>query len=191
LCGRLNLSKLRVPWDIDTRWNSTYKMLHRVNPYKYVISETLRNLPEGLPLLCSTEEWDQLEQLRTFLKVFFNATIQLSCSYTPSAHQLFQDLYLISKIFFFSSLYLFHYKCQVILLQIYFYFFQGVSWIEGYRTSSNHGGCARWLSSVTDYRTHERENFKILGRSLSCYNSCQLSLSFIQEEIHHKIAWTV
>jgi hypothetical protein len=41
--GRLNLSKLRVPWDINTRWNSSYRMLHRVLPYKHVISEILRN----------------------------------------------------------------------------------------------------------------------------------------------------
>jgi hypothetical protein len=101
LCGRLKLSKLRVSWDIDTCWNSTYRMLHRVLPYKHAISEILRNSPEGLPLLCSTEEWDQLEQLHTFLEVFFNATVQLSCSYIPSAHQLLQHLYLISKVFFF------------------------------------------------------------------------------------------
>jgi hypothetical protein len=61
LCGRLNLSKLRVPRDIETRWNSTYRMLQRVIPYKHAISETLRNSPEILPLLCSTGEWDQLE----------------------------------------------------------------------------------------------------------------------------------
>jgi hypothetical protein len=39
---------------IDTRWNLTYRMLHRVLPYKHAISEILRNSPEGLPLLCST-----------------------------------------------------------------------------------------------------------------------------------------
>jgi hypothetical protein len=29
LCARLGLSKLRVQWDVDTRWNSTYRMFHR------------------------------------------------------------------------------------------------------------------------------------------------------------------
>jgi hypothetical protein len=56
LCGRLNLSKLRVPCDIDTRSNSIYRMQHRVLPYKHAISEILRNSPERLSLLCSTEE---------------------------------------------------------------------------------------------------------------------------------------
>jgi hypothetical protein len=75
LCARLNLSKLRVPWDIDTRWNLTYIMLQCVLPYKHAISESLRNSPEGLHLSCSAGEWDQLEQLRIFLDVFFNATV--------------------------------------------------------------------------------------------------------------------
>jgi hypothetical protein len=98
-------------------------MLQCVIPYKHAISETIRNSPKRLSLLCYVEGWDQLEQLCTFLEVFFNATVQLSCSYTPSAHQLLQHLYLISKVyFFFSSLYLFHYKFQVISLLFYFIF---------------------------------------------------------------------
>ena len=28
LCTRLGLSRLHVPWDVDTRWNSTYRMLN-------------------------------------------------------------------------------------------------------------------------------------------------------------------
>ena len=28
MCVNYGLSKLRVPWDIDTRWNSTYRFLH-------------------------------------------------------------------------------------------------------------------------------------------------------------------
>jgi hypothetical protein len=72
LWGRLNLSKLRVPWDINIRWNSTYRMLHRVLPYKHAISKILRNSPERFPLLCSTGEWDQLEQLHTFFRSFYS-----------------------------------------------------------------------------------------------------------------------
>lgn len=124
MCGRLNLSKLRVPWDIDTRWNSTYRMLYRVLPYKRAISETLRNSPEGLPLLCSTGEWDQLEQLRTFLEVFFNATVQLSCSYTPSAHQLLQHLYLISKVYFLFVFIFISFEILNYFITNLFYFFK-------------------------------------------------------------------
>jgi hypothetical protein len=121
LCGRLNLSKLRVPWYIDTRWNSTYGMLHRVLPYKHAISEILRNSPERLPLLCSIEEWDQLEQLH----IFFRSFLQRNRPTIMLVHQLLQHLYLISKVCFFLS-------C-IFLLQILnyfitnlFYFFQGV-----------------------------------------------------------------
>ena len=29
LCVHYEFSKLKVPWNIDTRWNSTYRMLNR------------------------------------------------------------------------------------------------------------------------------------------------------------------
>jgi hypothetical protein len=156
LCGRLNLSKLRVPWDIDIHWNSTYRMLCRILPYKYAISQTICNSSEGLSLLYSTGEWDQLEQLHTFLEVFFNATVQLSCSYTPPAHQLLQHLYLIFKVCFLFVFIFISLEILSYFITNLFYFFQGVPWFGGYRFSSNRRGCARWLSSITDYRSHER-----------------------------------
>ena len=93
---------------------------------------------------------------------------------------------------------LFSFRLVFISLQILsyfitnlFYFFQGVPWFWEYRSSSNRGGRAQWLTSVTNYRSHEREIPKILGWSSSRYNSCKLSPSFIQEEVYYKIAWTV
>jgi zinc finger BED domain-containing protein 1 (E3 SUMO-protein ligase ZBED1) len=87
LCARLGLSKLRVSWDVDTRWNSTYRMFHRCFLYKHAITETLNNSIERIHLLISKGEWDQLEMLKSFLGVFFTATVKLSCSYTPSTHE--------------------------------------------------------------------------------------------------------
>ena len=99
LCSRLGLSRLRVPWDIDTRWNSIYRMLHRCLPYKVAIDETLGRTPEGLNLLLSEGEWIQIDNLKKILESFFNATVKLSCSYTPSAHELLHHLYMISKVY--------------------------------------------------------------------------------------------
>jgi hypothetical protein len=57
MCVNYGLSKLRVPWDIDTRWNSTYRFLHRCLPYHAVIGEFLRSsTPEGMALEPSVEE---------------------------------------------------------------------------------------------------------------------------------------
>jgi Domain of unknown function (DUF4413) len=104
-------------------------MLHRVLPYKHAISEILRNSPERLPLLCSMKEWDQLEQLHTFLEVFFNATVQLSCSYIPSVHQLLQHLYLISNVCFFRLIF---FSLQILnyFITNLFYFFKVYHYFE-------------------------------------------------------------
>ena len=99
LCERLSLRKLRVPWDVDTCWNSTFRMLKRCLPYRNVINETLSRRPEGLPMVVTAGEWAQLEKLMGFLEVFFTATLRLSCSYEPTAHELLHHLYYISKVY--------------------------------------------------------------------------------------------
>jgi hypothetical protein len=100
LCTRMGLNKLRVPWDIDTRWNSTYRMLNRCEPYKDAIGEFLRvSTPEGMALEPSEEEWSQLQKLQKFLGTFFKATVKLSCSYSPTAFELIKHLYSISKVY--------------------------------------------------------------------------------------------
>jgi Domain of unknown function (DUF4413) len=100
ICVNYGLSKLRVPWDIDIRWNSTYSFLHRCLPYHTVIGEFLRNsTPERMALEPSVEEWEQLERLRKFLKTFFKATVELFCSYSPTSFELLKHLYSISKVY--------------------------------------------------------------------------------------------
>jgi hypothetical protein len=100
MCFNYGLSKLRVPWDIYTRWNSTYRFLHRCLPYHAVIGEFLRSSTlEGMTLEPSVEEWEQLERLRKFLEFFFKATVELSCSYSPTSFELLKHLYSISKVY--------------------------------------------------------------------------------------------
>jgi hypothetical protein len=120
LCARLGLSKLRVPWDIDIHWNSTYRMFHRCFPYKHAITESLNNSTEGIHLLISEGEWDQLEMLKSFLGIFFTAIIKLSCSYTSSTHELLHHLYRIFKVnyLFFN---LIHFNIYLFFYLIFFY----------------------------------------------------------------------
>jgi len=100
LCVEYGLDKLKVPWDIDTRWNSTYRLLNRCIPYKAVIGEFLRSsTPEALQLELTNGEWEQLQRLCNFLGIFFTATVQLSCSYSPTSFQLLRHLYDISKVY--------------------------------------------------------------------------------------------
>jgi hypothetical protein len=119
---RLGLSRLRVPWDVDIHWNSTYKMFHRCFPYKHVITETLNNSTEGIHFLISEGEWDQLEMIKSFLGVFFTVTVKLSCSYIPSTHELLHHLYRISKVnyLFFN---LIHFKLHLFLYYFFYLIF--------------------------------------------------------------------
>ena len=45
------------------------------------------------------EEWEQLQRLSKFLETFFTATVQLSCSYSPTSFELLRHLYEISKVY--------------------------------------------------------------------------------------------
>ncbi|KAJ1696123.1 hypothetical protein LUZ63_004635 [Rhynchospora breviuscula] len=74
-------------------------MFHRVLPYKEVIDEMLRSNSDSIQLLLSSGEWQQLQHIKDFLQSFFEATVRLSSSYTPSAHELLQQLYNISKVY--------------------------------------------------------------------------------------------
>jgi hypothetical protein len=99
MCSRMQFTKLRVPWDVDTRWNSTYRMLKRCFPYAHAINAILNETPEGMELALSSGEWDQLNKLMKFLEVFFKATLALSCSYKPTAHELLHHLLRISQVY--------------------------------------------------------------------------------------------
>lgn len=99
LCTRMQLSKLRVPWDVETRWNSTYRMLKRCFPYANTISVILNESPEGIELALGSGEWAQLHKIMNFLEVFFKATVALSFSYKPTAHELLHHLYRISQVY--------------------------------------------------------------------------------------------
>ena len=44
-------------------------------------------------------EWEQLQRLCNFLQIFFTATVELSCSYSPTSFQLLKHLYEISKVY--------------------------------------------------------------------------------------------
>ena len=99
MCSRMQFTKLRVPWDVDTRWNSTYRMFKQCFPYAHAINAILNETPEGMELALSTGEWDQLNKLMKFFEVFFKATLALSCSYKLTAHKLLHYLLRISQVY--------------------------------------------------------------------------------------------
>jgi hypothetical protein len=95
-------------------------MFHYYFPYKHTIIESLNNSTEGIHLLISDGEWDKFEMLKFFFGVFFMAIVKLSCSYTPSIHELLHHLYRISKVnyLFFN---LIHFNIYLFFYLIFFY----------------------------------------------------------------------
>jgi hypothetical protein len=122
LCVRLDLSNFRIPWDVDTCWNSTYRMFHRCFPYKHAIPESLSNSIEGIHLLISEGEWDQLKKLKSFFDIFFTATIKLLCSNTLTTHELLHHFYCISKINYLFFFNLVHFNIYLFFLSHLFRF---------------------------------------------------------------------
>ena len=98
LCERLGEPKLIVPWDVDTRWNSTFKLFEVCLPYKDIIKESLNNSAEGMQMALTEAEWVQLHKLKEFLAVFFQATVDLSASNNPTSHLLLHHLVTIAKV---------------------------------------------------------------------------------------------
>ncbi|KAG6430111.1 hypothetical protein SASPL_108172 [Salvia splendens] len=87
-----------VPMDVKTRWNSTYKMLDIALKYRIVFE---RMAEECVPfikyfrendekgrakMLPSAEDWDNAKAFVHFLKNFYDLTLQLSASKTPTSH---------------------------------------------------------------------------------------------------------
>jgi hypothetical protein len=123
--------------------------------------------------------------LKSFLGVFFTVIVKLSCSYTPSIHELLHHLYRISKVnylFFFNlihfNIYLFSISFFYIRFFYLIFFYIFFSNVRKYRKSRR--------LSFSNRRSNERKFSQILGGSTRRDNYCKLSPSIIQEKIHHK-----
>lgn len=94
-----------VPMDVKTKWNATYKMLEVALKYKRVferMSEEWLSFMEyfrenddkdikriGPP---TAQDWDNAKALVHFLKKFYDATLELSASKTPTSQLIYQSM---------------------------------------------------------------------------------------------------
>jgi hypothetical protein len=69
--------------DVPTRWNSTFKMIREILPYKAILNSYAS---ENCELLPTDEEWLHAESICEFLKAFEEATRGVSAHRTPTAH---------------------------------------------------------------------------------------------------------
>ncbi|KAL9147291.1 hypothetical protein ABFS82_13G164100 [Erythranthe guttata] len=86
--------------DVCTRWNSTYLMLVHALKFSKVFN-MLRLLDSGYQDYFKDHnnarcpdfaDWESAKEFVSFLKVFYEATLKLSASKTPTAHLVFKQL---------------------------------------------------------------------------------------------------
>ncbi|GJS31270.1 zinc finger BED domain-containing protein RICESLEEPER 2-like protein [Tanacetum coccineum] len=80
--------------DVPTRWNSTYRMLSSALYYCPALVHL--NMSDSNYQSCpSTDEWDKVEKICDFLKVFYEATLAFSGSLYPTSNLYFPKVFLI------------------------------------------------------------------------------------------------
>ncbi|KAJ3689308.1 hypothetical protein LUZ61_018472 [Rhynchospora tenuis] len=96
LCSRMGILSVKIPWDVETRWNSTYLLLKKTLHLRPAIDHALSSSPTGQQYRLNQSEWISLEALVPFLENFYTATVRLSATYTPTTSALIEDLVAIS-----------------------------------------------------------------------------------------------
>ncbi|XP_023750888.2 zinc finger BED domain-containing protein RICESLEEPER 2-like [Lactuca sativa] len=78
--------------DVPTRWNSTYKMLSCALYYRHAFSHL--SLSDSNFQTCpSSDEWDRVKKMCSFLKLFHDATLQFSGSLYPTSNLYFPQIF--------------------------------------------------------------------------------------------------
>lgn len=67
-------SKKRIPYDVDTRWNYTVRMIEDAFENRAALEDTIKDHPELGDLTLTTEHWYRLTQIRSLLKPFDDFT---------------------------------------------------------------------------------------------------------------------
>jgi hypothetical protein len=96
LCRSMGIQKTKIPWDVDTRWNNTYRLLRKTSHLRPALERHLSSTQQGQELLLTQNEWRTLELMVPFLEIFYTATVRLFASYTPTSFALLEELVTIS-----------------------------------------------------------------------------------------------
>jgi hypothetical protein len=96
LYRNMGVEAVMIPWDVDTRWNSTYRLLKKIIHLRPALDRALSRRQKGQQLLLQQSEWKTLELIVPFLEFFYFTTVRLFASYTPTTIALLDELALIS-----------------------------------------------------------------------------------------------
>jgi hypothetical protein len=89
----MGVEVVMIPWDVDTRWNSTYRLLKKTIHLRPALDRALSRSQQSQQLLLQQSEWKTLELMVPFLEIFYSTTVRLSACYTPTTVALISDWY--------------------------------------------------------------------------------------------------
>ncbi|KAJ5082681.1 hypothetical protein N7532_011724 [Penicillium argentinense] len=75
-CKRMNLPEKFIQYDVDTRWNSTFRMISDALKSKDQLEKFIHYETEFLPF--STKDWERLSQIHSILSKFDEFTLFVS-----------------------------------------------------------------------------------------------------------------
>ncbi|CAA0813976.1 Unknown protein [Striga hermonthica] len=88
-----------IPMDVVTRWNATYIMLHGAYKFKGVFARMVEEFTpfktyfeDGRVWPQTDEDWEKAMGFAHFLQKFYDATIKLSATKTPTSHLVLKIL---------------------------------------------------------------------------------------------------
>ncbi|XP_062191235.1 zinc finger BED domain-containing protein RICESLEEPER 2-like [Phragmites australis] len=87
----------RPTLDVATRWNSTYEMLNSASEYKRAFEALTREDTQYVHEP-SIEEWDMAKKLCSMLKVFYDATKEVSGSKYPTSSCYFHQIWEVKRM---------------------------------------------------------------------------------------------
>ena len=95
--------------DCKTRWNSTYLMLSRALKFRAAFdrmevedklyNDHFQEIVDGKKRVGppTSEDWDKVESLVKFLVIFYNSTLVVSASNSPSSYKCYNEIVTIEK----------------------------------------------------------------------------------------------
>ena len=87
ICARQGVSAIKIPKEVEHRWNSTYDLLNKALSWKTILNEFCAFHAQDL--MISDEHWELCAQIRDLLEDFYSSTLIFSRIYYPTSNEAF------------------------------------------------------------------------------------------------------